>query len=345
VACPHKGVSEVANDIDDRLINFWRTLQDPGKFEAFRRRVEAIPLARAEWEAAHNHTYGTDPIADAVAFFVDCRQSRAGQMANFTPVTRSRTRRNMNGNVSEWLTAVDGLPEIHARLRRVIVENMPALDLIKREDREGTLFYCLHPSTPIRTADERMVPVSEVNVSVRLAHGKQVLGVFERWHDGDILSLRIRGLPDALQVTPEHRVVRIPKRIHKRQDRRSNEQLWAAREVVEAGSLRLGDYLLLPTGGAESPVEWSWVNESRKQGIRRQDVAFSDCPELYRFLGYYASEGHIQRTGGHASGVLLSFCIDERETWVVDAVACCQAAFRLTPGPALHRPPIFFAAG
>jgi DNA adenine methylase len=40
---------------------------------------------------------------------------------------------------------VDGLPEVHARLRRVLVEKMPALEMIKREDTPGTLFYCDPP--------------------------------------------------------------------------------------------------------------------------------------------------------------------------------------------------------
>ena len=51
----------------------------------------------------------------------------------------------MNGNVSEWLSAVDGLPDVHARLRRVLIENIPAVDLILREDAPGTLFYCDPP--------------------------------------------------------------------------------------------------------------------------------------------------------------------------------------------------------
>jgi len=51
----------------------------------------------------------------------------------------------MNGNVSEWLSAVDGLPDVHARLRRVLIENIPAVDLIRREDAPGTLFYCDPP--------------------------------------------------------------------------------------------------------------------------------------------------------------------------------------------------------
>src|SRR5262245_11978293 len=48
-----RGVSEVVNDIDGRLINFWRVLQNPDQFRQFLRTVEAIPLARAEWDKAH----------------------------------------------------------------------------------------------------------------------------------------------------------------------------------------------------------------------------------------------------------------------------------------------------
>src|SRR5215831_18633708 len=133
-----RGVSEVVNDLNGPLINFWRILRDPECFEQFHRTVEAIPLARAEWERAHQHEYGNDPLADAVAFFVDARQSRSGLMQGYTPLTRNRTRRQMNGNVSEWVSAVEGLPAVHSRLRRVVIENVPALELIQREDTPRT---------------------------------------------------------------------------------------------------------------------------------------------------------------------------------------------------------------
>lgn len=142
---PKNGVSEVANDINGRLINFWRVLQSPERFREFSRQMQAIPVARDAWTAAHEHEYGQDPVADAVAFFVDCRQSRSGLMTSFTAVTRNRTRRGMNGNVSEWLGTVEGLPEIHNRLQRVLIENMPAVKLIRREDTPTTLFYCDPP--------------------------------------------------------------------------------------------------------------------------------------------------------------------------------------------------------
>jgi DNA adenine methylase len=136
-----RGVSEVANDVNGRLMNFWRVLRSHEHFPEFLRQVQAVPLSRAEWEAAHSHIYGDDPVADAVAFFVNCRQSLAGRMQDFTGITRTRTRRGINGNASEWLSAVDGLPDVHRRLRRVVVENRPALDVIRREDGRGTLFY------------------------------------------------------------------------------------------------------------------------------------------------------------------------------------------------------------
>jgi DNA adenine methylase len=156
---PHKGVSEVANDLNGRLVNFWRVLQDEENFRRFVRMAQAIPLSRTEWEAAHSHVATRDDqVLDALGFFVDCRQSRSGLMKGFTPITRRRTRREMNGNVSEWLSAVDGLPDIHARLRRVLIENIPAIDLIQREDTPGTLLYCdppyLHETRKAPTAYE-----------------------------------------------------------------------------------------------------------------------------------------------------------------------------------------------
>jgi DNA adenine methylase len=66
-------------------------------------------------------------------------------LKGFTPLVRTRTRRRMSDNASSWLSAVDGLADVHNRLRRVVVENRPALEIIRREDGPGTLFYCDPP--------------------------------------------------------------------------------------------------------------------------------------------------------------------------------------------------------
>jgi DNA adenine methylase len=51
---------------------------------------------------------------------------------------------------------VEGLADVHARLRGVVVENLPAVELIRRGDTHGTLFYCdppyLHKTRTVKTA-------------------------------------------------------------------------------------------------------------------------------------------------------------------------------------------------
>lgn len=138
-----RGVSEVANDINRELTNFWRVLQQENTFADFRRIIEATPFSQVEWEEAEARR---DPVTipdveAAVAFFIRCRQSRAGAFKNFATLSRNRTRREMNEQASAWWSAVDGLPAVHARLRRVVIRNEPALDVIHSEDGPATLFY------------------------------------------------------------------------------------------------------------------------------------------------------------------------------------------------------------
>lgn len=126
-----EGVSEVVNDADQDLTTFWNVLKRPEQFYAFQRVIEATPFSESEWEEADiDHDRCPSPVEIAVAFFVRCRQSLAGRMDSFTGLTKTRLRRGMNAEVSAWLSAVDGLPAVHERLRRVLVLNRKALDVM-----------------------------------------------------------------------------------------------------------------------------------------------------------------------------------------------------------------------
>jgi DNA adenine methylase len=133
------GVSEVVNDIDADLTNFWAVLRDPALFPAFLRIAEATPFCEAVWRAA-DPTRGT-AVERAWAFFVRCRQSLAGRVREFATLSRTRTRRGMNEQASAWWSAVDGLPAVHARLRPVVILNRDVVDVIRQQDGPGTLFY------------------------------------------------------------------------------------------------------------------------------------------------------------------------------------------------------------
>jgi DNA adenine methylase len=142
-----EGVSEVANDINGWLTNFWSVLSDLQLFEEFIRLAEAMPFSQRRWEQAaalmrqkpmvrqHNR------VRAALIFFVFCRQSRAGLMQDFATLSRNRVRRGMNEQASAWLTAVDGLRDVHDRLKRVVILNKPAIQVIQQQDGPGTLQY------------------------------------------------------------------------------------------------------------------------------------------------------------------------------------------------------------
>ena len=157
LSAAEQGSSEVVNDLHGELINFWRVLQDAEDFEVFRQRIELTPFSAAEFEEALQHSRAaeperatdpdseTSPVERAVQFFILARQSRQGLMRDFATLSRNRTRSRINEQVSAWLNVVEGLPDVHRRLRNVVILNQPATVVIRRQDGPKTLFYCDPP--------------------------------------------------------------------------------------------------------------------------------------------------------------------------------------------------------
>lgn len=158
LAAEPEGHSEVVNDLNGWLANFWAVLREDASFAAFQRRCEATEFSEGLFKASLAYTQPPtvraadfqDPVLAAWWFFIRCRQSLAGRMAGFAPLSRTRTRRGMNEQASAWLTAVEGLPAVHARLKRVVILNHDALDVIRQQDGPQTLFYC-DPPYPAET--------------------------------------------------------------------------------------------------------------------------------------------------------------------------------------------------
>ncbi len=159
-----EGVSEAVNDIDGRLMNFWKCLAVPRTFPEFVRAAQATPFSEAVWEGCVDliddcecHCKGAaECVYCALRFFVRCRQSLAGRGKAFAPLSTARTRRGMNEQASAWLSAVEGLPAVHARLARVAITCRPAIDCIRQQDGPGTLFY-LDPPYMLETRKSKDV--------------------------------------------------------------------------------------------------------------------------------------------------------------------------------------------
>jgi DNA adenine methylase len=172
-----EGKSEVANDLNGELANFWNVLRGP-EFDLFQRLAEATPMSEDEWKNAVNPTrprLGGADVDAAMWFFILYRQSRQALAKDFATLSRNRTRRGMNEQASSWLSAVDGLRDAHARLRRVVILNRDAIEVIKQQDGPQTVFYCdppyLHETRSVTDAYENEMTLAQhENLLAALAH-------------------------------------------------------------------------------------------------------------------------------------------------------------------------------
>ncbi len=145
-------LSESVNDINGRLVNFWRVLRDNPKELA--ERLLFTPVSQGHWFEATKLTFA-DNVEDAAAYFVQLRQSQGGRGDCWHPLTRNRLRRGANEAVSSWLSSVDSLLTIAERLLPVVITCLDFAAAINANDSANTLFYCDPPYLQeTRTAPE-----------------------------------------------------------------------------------------------------------------------------------------------------------------------------------------------
>jgi len=94
--------TEVYNDINQILANFFMVLADPEKFNEFYRCAAVLPFSRQIfYDMLERMNNEPDPVWRAVAFYVAVRQSFVGKMNTWGYATVNN--RNLNHAVSRWL--------------------------------------------------------------------------------------------------------------------------------------------------------------------------------------------------------------------------------------------------
>ena len=133
--------TEVLNDINHGLYEFFKVLADTEMFARFRRMVEALPYSRKMFhEFKESQFTETDMVKRAAGWFYVTRQSLSGGRKNW-----GYNRTSSKRQVSAWKNIIDRLPEIHDRLLDAQIESLDACDCIVRYDSPEALFYCDPP--------------------------------------------------------------------------------------------------------------------------------------------------------------------------------------------------------
>jgi DNA adenine methylase len=138
--------AECYNDLDGRVVGFFRVLRDPHKAAELQRRVSLTPYARAELEWAMLDE-ATDEIDAAHRLVVRSFMGHGSDSATRTTRTGFRARLTEGRALpsSEWSTWSDSIPLFRDRLSGVLLDNDDALPVIKRMDHQNTLIYCDPP--------------------------------------------------------------------------------------------------------------------------------------------------------------------------------------------------------
>ena len=153
---------EAYNDLDLKISRLFRILQKQGR--EFVERLQFIPYSEYEFKSAAHYPKGASELDKAVCDFIRWRQSFGGRRSTWSCTTK-RARGGMAGDVNAWWTAIDQLPELIDRLRRVEILSQPAIEAIQRFDNPDALIYCdppyLHETRALNSRDVYGVEMTE----------------------------------------------------------------------------------------------------------------------------------------------------------------------------------------
>lgn len=135
-----RSYAEVYNDLDSEVVNLFKVLRDP---ELNMRLQEACLLtaySRDEFMLAKE--FIDDPLERARRMVVRaCMGFGSAAGLNGNSGFQSDSKREYSIYSHLWAKYPENLSSVCQRLQGVIIENKPALDLIKKHDTTDTLFY------------------------------------------------------------------------------------------------------------------------------------------------------------------------------------------------------------
>jgi len=175
---------EIYNDIYSDVVNLYKVLRDPCQYKLLIRSIEGSPYSRQIYNDACRalEDKDTSEVERARCFFVCMRQSFSNLANSWsTPSECSHT-----VAADTYWQAINRLPEVHNRLKHVHIENMDAIECIRKYSNTRSLCY-VDPPYPHATrvapktykheyTDEQHVRLVETLLEVP---GAKILSAYE----------------------------------------------------------------------------------------------------------------------------------------------------------------------
>jgi len=135
---------EIYNDMEQNVYSLYKVLSDPDMYRVFKERCDLALYSedlRSEFKESMKRN-DLPMIERAFCFFYVNRTSHNG-VGGFSRNTYIR--RGMSKSISDFLSSIDRLDELHDRLSRVIVTNTDGMGLIRKYNAPNIFIYCDPP--------------------------------------------------------------------------------------------------------------------------------------------------------------------------------------------------------
>lgn len=146
-----RSYAEVYNDLDGEVVNLFQVARDRGA--ELRRALELTPFAREEFR--ESYTLTGDSVERARRLVIRSYMGHGSNGHQCKTGFRADSNRSGTTPAHDWRNYPGAFSKIVERLQGVVIENRPALSLIERFGRIGTLIYADPPYVHSTRTDGR----------------------------------------------------------------------------------------------------------------------------------------------------------------------------------------------
>lgn len=136
---PYNAV-EIYNDLNQNVYSLFYVLQNKQLFQQFKRKLDLTYYSKQlHYELKQKLKDKNISMLERAYCYFYVNRTGFNAVGGFSTYLVSR--RNMSKSTSDFLSAIDGLYNIHQRLSSVIIENRDIIELIQKYDHENVFFY------------------------------------------------------------------------------------------------------------------------------------------------------------------------------------------------------------
>jgi DNA adenine methylase len=141
---PRAKLVEVYNDLDGEIVNLFRLLREPDTAGALREVLQNTPFARSEFALSYEPS--EDPIEQARRTVVRSFMGFGSDSASGTKTGfRANGNRQSAHPAKDWSNYAAAVDSFRERLKGVVIESRPAVEVLLQHDGPDTLHYCDPP--------------------------------------------------------------------------------------------------------------------------------------------------------------------------------------------------------